>query len=271
MSTGRSIARFSNCPKVSPSDFSALIVTALRRSAPDLIVSARVPLSLDVRTAGSAHWTEDLSHVYNLSCAEPSLLDDLVRLRVASVVDMATLAVAPPPTKLLLPVLRRCDDIAGSDVLSVDHGGGLVLSWVVDRSGVLQSVTHEMLDGLGLSAADLADIAHANLEHRVTELTIDLVAQGVTIVASATLPASSLLLVPSFWSADHFQGRSCLTAIAPGRDTLLVFDGADAKARHIAIGLAQSMFERTEHPLSVDVIALDVTGRDVIAFDVVAA
>ena len=274
MSTSHSASKICYGSKLSPANFSVRIVAALRHAAPSLTVAVRAPLMLDVGSPSGIHWTEDLTRAHDIYAAESMLLDDLVRLRVASMLDMATLADVQPSADLLLPALRRRDEIAGSDIMFIDYVGppeqllptgrpgssrkmrlsALVITWMIDHPHMPQSVTLTMLDRLGIDDPAHESVALKNLNRRLDEIGIEPLADGVTLVTSDTLPASSLLLLPSFWTGEHFGRLQLVSAIAPDRSMLLVFDGADASARHAAIAFAHALSERAEHPLSVDVI-----------------
>jgi hypothetical protein len=236
--------------------FSRSVAGALAAVRPDLTCHPE-GAALQLRTVSGHAWEQDLSQVYEIYLGQPSLLDSLVRLAVASICDRATLdtAHAGASLGLLLPVVRRREALADSDVLFEPFARSLAETFVLDHPSGQTLVTAAIQERLTSSAAELRATARANLNDRLGEVTIDRLGGGVSLICSETLAASSLLFSDVFWRCAQLTGKA-LFAIPSDVQTLVVFEGQDTKVRDRAVATALEIMDASPSPLTTEVVAI---------------
>jgi hypothetical protein len=232
----------------------ARAVTAVR---PDMACQS-TSAALHLRSPSGHVWTQDLSQIYEIYVGEPGLHASLVRLTVASICDRATLSSAytAPALEHLLPVVRRRDVLADSDVLFQPFGRSLAQTFVLDHPSGQTLVTAAVQERLTSDLADLQSAARDNLNRRLDEVSVDRLGSGVSVIGSDTLPASSVLFSDVFWRAARLTGDP-LFAIPSDVHTLVVFEGRDAKVRDRAMATALEVMHASAQPLTTEIVAVD--------------
>jgi hypothetical protein len=234
--------------------FANSVAGALAAVRPDLKCQS-TKSALYLRTTGGRAWAQDLGQAYEIYCGQPKLLNSLVRLTVASICDRALLDEAGASIALdcVLPVVRRREMLAESDVLFAPFARSLAETFVLDHAMGQTLVTPAIQERLTAGVAELRVAARNNLNDRLGEVVIERLGNDVTLISSDTLPASSLLFSQVFWRLMP-PTTEPLSAIPADAHTLVVFEGQRVRDRAIATAL--EIMDASAAPLTTEIVAI---------------
>ncbi|MEN3749788.1 DUF1444 family protein [Sphingomonas sp. HF-S3] len=124
----------------------------------------------------------------------------------------------------------------------------LIVTYVVDTESSMHFVTAELLDELGLDAAQLHETALGNLADRLTALTIE-GGDGRYAMRLDSNYDASMLLVLDRWR-DRVPMDGPILVAAPSRDTVLLGAADDPDMLASLAEIARTIAAQTAYPLS---------------------
>ncbi len=212
---------------------------------------------VQVHTAAGLTWSHDLSQMYSVWLGAPALRHSLVLLAVASICDRATLEAGhwAPALHQVLPVVHRRDLVCESDALFRPFARSLAQAYILDRCGSQTLVTSALQEQLADHVEDLRQAARDNLNARLGEVSLDRQADGVWLVGSDTLPASSVLFSDTFWRSLQLTDAP-LFAIPADAETLVVFAGHTEQVQNRAIATALEIMDTSAAPFTTEIVAI---------------
>ncbi len=187
------------------------------------------PLRLDARTRGGQTLTINLDNLYaDASRSPPAERARLVEQALAAGVDSARAAdgeLDAPSRDQLVPTIKSVawlQSAPANDLAKDFLAGDLLVVYAFDRARSIANARIPELQSLGLSPAEAAALAKANLRARLPP-SLDTRGDGKSfmLVAGGTYEAS-LLVLDEIWDqlAQRLPGR--LVACVPARDVCLV-------------------------------------------------
>jgi hypothetical protein len=245
--------------ELTPEQFTEAVAKALRDDAPYSDVTIFAPLVIDVSSPDHMPQTLSLGRQYDMHCADPGRLDTLIFRQIVENARIERLQGVVLDTDLILPAVVRSADVADLDPDQdfVDPiSEHLALVYVFDHPTQSRRVTAADLETMELDRSALLPVAVGNLERIAHEATVEWHG-ALAVIESESLSPAALIASIDYWSTDTFAAYPTLTAIAPRRSTLIVFDPNDAAAHSDATALADEIVATEgDAALATDVVTV---------------
>lgn len=245
--------------ELSPEQFTERVASALRDDAPFSEVTVFAPLVVDVTGPDHLPQTISLGRHYDMHTTDPGRLDALILRQIVDAARAERLAGAACNPDLILPMLERmCDviDLDPEQEFVEPLTDSLALVYVFDHPTIPRRVTAADLEQMEIDRSALLPIAVANLERIAHEVTVEWHG-GIALIESDSLSPTALVTSIDYWHSEPFAMHPVLSAIAPRRSTLIVFDPTDLGTAAEAEALAADIVAaEAEAALSADVIAV---------------
>ncbi len=246
--------------------FGAAVAARVEREHPGARVERLGPLLLRVRL-GEFEGTLALENAWRAHLAGAATPEEAARplLEALGRASGGAQRSAPDPARFL-PLVRdrgyvreleahaaRAGARPGQVPFHEPLGGDLVVLYAEDGEGSLSALAAERLEEAGLSRAELARRARANLEARIPQARLTPLDALVLVELDGAYTAS-LLVVDAFWTPARFPVAGELLVAAPARG-LLAVTGSRAPGGPAALRqLAERGVEELDHPVSATLL-----------------
>ena len=188
-------------------------------------------LQLETRIAGGEAISNDLRNAYQRYIRDPEHLDEIVRQRVAGLVESVRDAQIKPPLdrSRIVPVLKTPAWVeaiqqqrkAAPDLqpLTEPFNSELTIVYAEDRSASMRFLM--MRDDVG-DRSKLHQLALANLHRLLPKIEMREGASGIFLINAGGDYEASLLLADTIWSSGQIKVDGDTVVAVPAKDALLV-------------------------------------------------
>lgn len=241
-----------------PPAFTAVVARAITAALPSAKVTVTGDLQLETRMPAGEAFSNDLRNAYRRYVRDPEHLDEIVRQRVAGLVE----SVRDAQTKLpldrtrIVPVLKttawveaiRQQRKAAPDLLPLTEpfNSELAIVYAEDRSASMRFLMSG--DDVG-DRSKLHELALANLHRLLPKIEMREGASGISLVEAGGDYEASLLLADGIWSSGQIKVDGDTVVAVPAKDALLVtgsHNQADiARMRALAAEIAAGAYGLT--------------------------
>ena len=125
--------------------------------------------------------------------------------------------------------------------------GELIVTYAFDLPDSFMMATPKLVEGAGVSSAELPGIARANLERALPQPQF-FAKDGCNVAVTGDDLEATLLLVDGLWGSMEAQVRGNILVSAPRRDRILMCDSADPSAVATLRQQAQQFFDEQNDP-----------------------
>jgi hypothetical protein len=243
----------------SPAEFSASIIAGYQATHPGVTVDiGDDDLTLIISCPGASPTIDTLHRIYDIYLAEPDRLHHLIQLRAEALADTLVLAADtfPLTADSLVPMVRPLAAIATETSVHQPLTAELHVCYAFDLPNAMVFATEERLAEAAVSRTAVHEIALSNYARYMNRIEIEAERDGVVLMTSSDLWASSFLLLPAVWTSRSFGAMSGVSAIAPDRNLVVAFDTARDNARAKAVAIATEELSLSPSPMSAEVIVL---------------
>lgn len=214
-----------------PPAFTAVVAREVATALPSAKVTVTGVLQLETRIAGGEAISNDLRNAYQRYTRDPEHLDEIIRQRVAGLVESVRDAQTKPPLdrSRIVPVLKTNAWVeaiqqqrkAAPDLqpLTEPFNGELTIVYAEDRSASMRFLM--MHDDVG-DRSKLHELALANLHRLLPKIEMREGAPGIFLIEAGGDYEASLLLADSIWSSGQIKVDGEIVAAVPAKDALLV-------------------------------------------------
>jgi uncharacterized protein YtpQ (UPF0354 family) len=214
-----------------PPAFTAVVAREVATALPSAQVTVTGMLQLETRIAGGEAISNDLRNAYQRYVRDPEHLDEIIRQRVAGLVESVRDAQTKPPLdrSRIVPVLKtnawleaiQQQRKAAPDLqpLTEPFNGELTIVYAEDRSASMRFLM--MHDDVG-DRSKLHELALANLRRLLPKIEMREGASGIFLIEAGGDYEASLLLADSIWSSGQIKVDGEIVAAVPAKDALLV-------------------------------------------------
>lgn len=214
-----------------PPAFTAVVARAVTATLPSATVTVTGDLQLETRIPGGEAISNDLRNAYRRYIHDPEHLDDIIRQRVAALLESVRDAQTKPPLdrSRIVPVLKTNAWVeaiqqqrkAAPDLqpLTEPFNDELTIVYAEDRSASIRFLM--MHDEVG-DRSKLRQLALANLHRLLPKIEMREGASGIFLIEAGGEYEASLLLADSIWSGGQIKVDGEIVAAAPAKDALLV-------------------------------------------------
>jgi uncharacterized protein YtpQ (UPF0354 family) len=227
---------------LSPPAFTAVMAREISAALPSAKVAVTGVLQLETRIPGGEAISNDLRNAYRRYVRDPEHLDEIVRQRVAGLVESVRDAQIKPPLdrSRIVPVIKtnawaetiRQQRKAAPDLqlLTEPFNNELTIVYAEDRSASMRFLM--MNDDVG-DRSKLRELAVANLHRLLPKIEMREAASGIFLISAGGDYEASLLLADSIWSGGDIKVDGDIVVAVPAKNALLV------TGSHNAAGLAR--------------------------------
>jgi hypothetical protein len=245
--------------ELSADAFTERVAAALREDNPYSEVTVFAPLVIDITGPDHLPQTVALGRHYDLHCAEPGRLDQMIIRQIRDQVKAERQQQGPLDPDLILPAVVRLADVADLDPetdFADPISEQLALVYVYDDASRTRRVTAAHLTAMDIERDSLLPIAVGNLERIAHELTVEWHG-NIAIIESESIAPAALVVCVDYWSTAPFADRKTLAAIAPRSRTLIVYDPADTDAAADALTVASDIVTAEgDAALALDIVTV---------------
>jgi uncharacterized protein YtpQ (UPF0354 family) len=243
---------------IGPPAFTAVVARAVGEALPSAKVTVTGILHLETRIPGGDAIDTDLRNAYQLYVRDPQHLDEVVRQRVAGLVESVRSTQTNPPLdrSRIVPVLKTTAWVEGiqqlrkaapgTRLLTEPFNSELMIVYAEDRTSSMRFLM--MRDDVG-DRSELHHLALANLHRLLTKIEVRQGASGVLLVSAGGDYEASLLLADSIWSSGQIKVDGDIVVAVPAKDALLVTGSHNtpgiAKLRALAAEIAAGPYALT--------------------------
>lgn len=214
-----------------PPAFTAVVAREIATALPSAKVTVTGVLQLETRVDGGGAISNDLRNAYQRYIHDPEHLDEIIRQRVAGLVESVRDAQTKPvlDRSRIVPVLKTNAWVeviqqqrkAAPDLqpLTEPFNSELTIVYAEDRSVSMRFLM--MRDDVG-DRTRLHQLALANLHRLLPKIEMREGASGIFLISAGGDYESSLLLADSIWSSGEIKVDGDTVVAVPAKDALLV-------------------------------------------------
>jgi uncharacterized protein YtpQ (UPF0354 family) len=214
-----------------PPAFTAVVARAIAEALPSAKVTVVGDLQLETRLPGGEAISNDLQNAYRRYVGDPEHLDEIVRQRVAGLVESVRDSQTKPPLDRtrIVPVLKpiawaeeiRQQRKTRPDLqpLTEPFNSELIIVYAEDRSASMRFLM--MNDDVG-DRSKLHELAVANLHRLLSKIEMREGGSGIFLIQAGGDYEASLLLADSIWSSGQIKVDGEIVVAVPAKDALLV-------------------------------------------------
>ena len=241
-----------------PQAFTAVVAREISTALPSAKVTVIGSLQLETQIPGGETISNDLRNAYRRYVRDPEHLDEIIRQRVAGLVESVRDAQVKPPLDRarIVPVLKtnawveaiRQQRQAKPDLqpLTEPFNSELTIVYAEDRSASMRFLM--MNDDVG-DRSKIRELAVANLHRLLSKIEMREAASGILLISAGGDYEASLLLADSIWSSGQIKVDGDIVVAVPAKDALLVTGSHNpagiARLRALAIDIAAGAYGLT--------------------------
>lgn len=229
---------------LTPETFTKLFAAHLQMEAPDLAITVRAPLELEIQPASGEPQNAFLTNSYNTYLLNPNNLAYVLKQFGAAMLETARTMGATIDTGRILPIIKDAHFLQevqqqamkargmGTEMprqVCEPYNSELVILYAEDTPRNIRYLTQESLSDLHLDIPQLRKLARENLQFMLGRPKVE-GSNGRFIVKAGGDYEASLLLLDSLWTEDAFDVEGDIVVGIPARDVLLVAGSKDPEA-----------------------------------------
>ena len=250
---------------LSPEAFTQEFASALRAALPKgHKVEIVAPLHLRITDGEGGESTSFLDNAYRQYQADPDSRQELIELRVKSVLELADTSPLKPAN--IVPIIkdhawvtetnesvRAASGKVASERVTEALNDVLVIVYAEDTPTNISYFTPEDLAKAGVDRAKLRALAVENLRRILPQLEVHR-GEAFSMVNAGGTYEASLLLLDDLWNGDTFKVDGEIVVALPSRDVLLVTGSKNRRGLVKMREAATELFEEGSYTLTKELM-----------------
>jgi uncharacterized protein YtpQ (UPF0354 family) len=240
---------------LTPAQFTSELVDAITLTSPSTKVIVKSDLELELTASGGTSFTAFLDNAYNEYLQDPKEVKDVIQRYThsfleprdeAAKVDRARIVPIIKSRQWLIEIAQSMKDRGASEPVenvSESFNDELIVVYAEDSPKNIRYLTPQDLDEIGLTRAELRELAVNNLRTILPKIEIH---KGplISMVTAGGDYEACLLLLDDLWTSGTFKVDGDIVVAVPSRDLLLLTgsgtSGGIAKLRGVATEAVES-------------------------------